>query len=192
MSLIVALCHANKGVLQQKLGLLNTLVQKHGADKTAQLYQKTCPIVHATIGQHFRHSLDHVQRATEACMQPETSIHYDLRQRNTPDEHDFGKAVDRINSLLNQLEEIEDIKPKEDAPVKACFMLSGDDSTEYFMQSTTARELGFAAHHAIHHLAMVKVIATCSAVGELAESDLPHGFGRAPSTLYFENKAGTT
>jgi hypothetical protein len=41
--------------------------------------------------------------------------------------------------------------------------------------------IGFAAHHAIHHMAMIRLIATNHA--GLEDSDLPADFGRAPSTV---------
>jgi len=80
-------------------------------------------------------------------------------------------------------------------PVKAHFVLSSstdennndvddDDETAKMMglTSTIGRELGFAAHHSIHHMALIKIIATQSA-GLSADHDLPADFGRAPSTV---------
>jgi hypothetical protein len=43
--------------------------------------------------------------------------------------------------------------------------------------------LGFAAHHAIHHMAMVKIIAI-QTLG-VKEIDLPADFGMAPSTVNY-------
>ena len=59
-------------------------------------------------------------------------------------------------------------------------MLSGD-AEEFQLPSTIERELGFVAHHAIHHMALVKIIAIHT-VG-LSPTELPPDFGRAPSTL---------
>jgi predicted Fe-Mo cluster-binding NifX family protein len=44
--------------------------------------------------------------------------------------------------------------------------------------------MGFAAHHAIHHMAMVKIIAT-QTVG-LSKEELSPDFGRAPSTIVYD------
>ena len=66
-------------------------------------------------------------------------------------------------------------------------MLSGDSPDEYALTSTVSRELGFAAHHAIHHMAMVRIMATCEHVGQLTDQDLPPDFGRAPSTVNFDH-----
>jgi hypothetical protein len=49
------------------------------------------------------------------------------------------------------------------------------------------RELGFAVHHAIHHLAMVKIIAQNTL--QLSTKDLPIDFGKAPSTVVFESSS---
>ena len=54
------LCRANLGILSQKLGLLEAMSAKHGTDKAKELFQAPCPLVKASVGQHFRHSLDHV------------------------------------------------------------------------------------------------------------------------------------
>jgi hypothetical protein len=63
-------------------------------------------------------------------------------------------------------------------------MLSGDPM-EFQLPSTVERELGFAAHHAIHHLAIVKVITQETL--QLPQELLPKDFGKAPSTINFES-----
>jgi hypothetical protein len=119
-------------------------------------------------------------------------LHYDLRERGCTSEHDMDAAAERILDTIHRLEVVSimsdntaHIVPKQELPVQAYFMLSGDDDTEYALTSSIGRELGFAAHHAIHHMAMVKIIATHTA--GLDERDLPAGFGKAPSTQNFEN-----
>lgn len=185
MSLLTALCRANQGILRQQRVLIQILTAKHGLDKMCDLYQTPCPIVKATMGQHIRHSMDHIERAVTAL--PE--IHYDLRQRDTVDEHDWFLAdarIIRVGALLEELSKSNaHIAPNQ--PVGACFMLSGDSSAEFCLPSTIARELGFAAHHAIHHMAMVKIIATNPEVGGLTDADLPADFGRAPSTVNYDH-----
>jgi len=126
-------------------------------------------------------------------------IHYDLRNRGGSDETNMEVARNKISNVSNILQDIKeqcDILETEKQentidftevlqgknPVEACFFLSGDaNSPEVVLHSTIARELGFAAHHAIHHLVLVKIIALNSA--GLQESDLPRGFGMAPSTI---------
>jgi hypothetical protein len=76
--------------------------------------------------------------------------------------------------------------PVIDHHVEACFMLSGDDVREYALPSTAARELGFAVHHAIHHMAMIKIIVVHTL--HIPEAELPVGFGRAPSTQNYDRQ----
>jgi len=201
------LCRANLGVLSQKLGLLDAISVKHGSDKAKELFQTTCPVVQASIGQHFRHSLDHMELAALIAERPNdptrSQLHYDLRQRGCPSENDIDAATERILKLIHTLEVVSLIHGKEETtvanaiaggvqqiPVQAHFMLSGDSKMEYALASSIGRELGFAAHHAIHHMAMVKLI-PIQTIG-LWEEDLPTGFGRAPSTLVFDAESSSS
>lgn len=208
MTLLASLTRSNLGILRQKLGLVDALVTKHGAEQAKAVFQTSCPIVQgklcspthrsvlqilsltnpitlqATIGQHVRHSMDHLERA--AFSGTDTEIHYDLRVRGGSDEHDMDAAVDRIRKVQAQLEQLAATQSADGSDpttrvVNACFMLSGDSEKEFKLKSTFARELGFAAHHALHHLAMVRVIALQT--GGLLSTDLPSDFGRAPSTV---------
>ena len=103
--LLTALCRASQGILQQKLGLMQALCQKHGLTTAQELYRTTCPIVHATIGQHFRHSLDHMEAAT---FLDHAEIHYDLRTRGGVDETEWEAATARIQ----QVSQLLDIQPR--------------------------------------------------------------------------------
>jgi hypothetical protein len=212
MKLVKSLCRLNQRVLQQKIGLMEVLTSRHGIDQALCLFRTTCPIIKATIGQHVRHSVDHIARAAAAALAADVTatkttrgpqmIHYDTRERNTPDEHDWTAARVRIERVAKMLEDVAMLSATTatatdnmDAvsnriEVQACFMLSGDENgTEYALPSSIVRELGFAAHHAIHHMAMIKIAATCSHVGQLNDADLPVDIGRAPSTAHFDNTA---
>ena len=179
---------ANSGLLRQKLGLIDALVTRFGAQSAKEIYQTMCPIVGASMGQHIRHSMDHIERAVYATSHPDdTTIRYDVRQRGSVDEHDMEAAAERIQRVSQMLQDVsvsQSYIPVIDHRVNALFMLSGDDDTEMPLPSTAARELGFACHHGIHHMAMVKIIAIQTA--KLPESDLPPSFGKAPSTLNYE------
>jgi hypothetical protein len=193
-SLLAKLCRANHGILNQKIDLIRMLEVKHGVEKLFHLYQMPCPMLQASMGQHLRHSMDHIERAALAASvrtasgndkidYSESSIHYDQRERGTNDEQDFLLAIARIDRVRAMLEQISNSPLDPNQPVLACFMLSGDSQSESRLPSTIGRELGFAAHHAIHHLAMVKIIATNPKIGGLESRDLPPEFGRAPSTI---------
>jgi len=194
--------------LRQKLDLFDAMTAKHGMERTRELYREVCPIVGATIGQHVRHSNDHVERAVDAAaaasLERSSSlalreIHYDVRERGGADETDIDAATERIRAVDSRLEELlkADLSfPVEYQDVQACFMLSGSDGTEYRLPSTVGRELGFAAHHAIHHMAMIRVMVTQNPDVGLSNDDggggggLPRDFGRAPSTVHYEQHSG--
>ena len=217
-TLLRSLCRSNRALLRQKVALLDALTARHGPDGLAaatEVFTKPCPIVGASIGQHLRHSMDHMELAAlvaearlnsaydaPADAEEPAQIHYDLRVRGGTLETDMAESRKRIVAVENVLEGIHDAV---DAglngvashivhfPVHASFYLSADDaeddregeSSESALPSTVGRELGFAAHHAIHHLAMVRVVALHSA--GLEEEDLPPDFGRAPSTVRYAN-----
>lgn len=183
--LLKSLCRANQGILLQKLDLMAVLISHYDPERAHHLYRTTCPVVKATMGQHMRHSLDHVERALNFC---DHEIHYDLRERDTPEEKDWSQMEARIHMIQRQLEFVSGTIEAEtvlNQQVNACFMLAGDSDKEFCIPSMAGRELAFAAHHAIHHLALIRIIAT-GEVGGLQDSDLPRDFGRAPSTVNFE------
>ncbi len=66
-------------------------------------------------------------------------------------------------------------------PVRVRVMVGADGSTAE-LRSTLARELAFAAHHAVHHHAMVRAIAA-----EFGR-EMPEDLGKAPSTLHHERR----
>jgi uncharacterized coiled-coil protein SlyX len=192
MSQLASVCRANKGIIHQKLDLMNRFVMKYGLVKAKHIFQQPCPIVHASLGQHYRHSLDHIERAAASYIRLDEKIHYDWRERGGKDETDWDEAARRIISILVLLDDCESSRVEPTSKVQACFMLSGDTKAESVLESTLVRELGFSVHHAIHHMAMCRIIATCKDVGGLTEEELPKNLGRAPSTVNYDRDVSTT
>jgi hypothetical protein len=196
-SLIPMLCCFNQDIIKQKIDLLRLLVDKYGKESTFTIYQRRCPVVYASIGQHFRHSLDHIERASDAAAESintSTSraiIEYDVRDRGCLDETDWNIALDRMQHVTNILEAIKQKHTPTlmDKAVCTRFMLSGNTTDQYPLSSTVGRELGFAGHHAIHHMAMVRIIVSNehSKSQLLSKHELPEDFGKAPSTSNFES-----
>eukprot|EP00814_Leptocylindrus_danicus_P009205 CAMPEP_0116024084 /NCGR_PEP_ID=MMETSP0321-20121206/12077_1 /TAXON_ID=163516 /ORGANISM="Leptocylindrus danicus var. danicus, Strain B650" /LENGTH=219 /DNA_ID=CAMNT_0003495689 /DNA_START=136 /DNA_END=795 /DNA_ORIENTATION=+ len=203
-STIQSLCRANMAILHQKLMLLTELESTFN-DAAKHAFRSRCPMVGASIGQHFRHSLDHMElpALVLASGQDCVDLHYDLRVRGGTTETDVVEARRRIENLTTIFREVQESSPSpsssssfstsssakvveeenEIGTVTAHFMLSAD-GVEVPLPSNIERELGFAAHHAIHHMALVRLIATVH-IGLPAES-LPEDFGRAPSTVNFD------
>ena len=82
---------AADAVLAQKELLLASL--------SALEYVTPCALAGASIGQHMRHSLDHLAKATDAAPRPGDAapalIDYDRRERATAIERDLGARVRR-------------------------------------------------------------------------------------------------
>jgi hypothetical protein len=189
------LSRLNVSILSQKLDLIARLIATHGDLKAMEFYKSPCPMMGASIGQHVRHSMDHMELAaliaTNRIHETNTPIelHYDLRVRGGTAEHDMAQAEQRIlqvKEVFTELSERSISNEEQNLSVKAAFMLS-HDGIEYGLMSTIHRELGFCAHHAIHHMAMIRLIA----IHHAGLSNLPSDFGRAPSTLNFDGMLRT-
>jgi hypothetical protein len=139
---------------------------------------------------HFL-SQDHVELAalisstlSDKSSQPR-ELHYDLRVRGGTLERDLIESRKRIVGVIDIFQSIDpDATALISTPVTPYFNLSADSDAEMGVPSTIGRELGFVAHHAIHHMAMVKIIAVKTL--SIKECELPNGFGRAPSTIIFD------
>jgi hypothetical protein len=189
-----SLIKSNIAILSQKIALLDLLVTKHGAIEASNAFQKKCPIVGASIGQHYRHSMDHVElialvaSSARDASTPQGELHYDLRVRGGTLEKDLAASRKRLSDVAEVFKSLKIGDAKNNLitsqRVTAYFNLSADDDAEIALPSTVERELGFVVHHAIHHLAMVKII--CLQTVGISGDELPEGFGRAPSTMLFD------
>ncbi|MBC7773529.1 MAG: hypothetical protein H7210_13620 [Pyrinomonadaceae bacterium] len=130
-----------------------------------------------TIGKHFRHCLDHFAAALVPANDMTAMIDYDRRERNVPMETCRTTAAGALRTVIEQLRVVDAARGS--LSVRVRVMLTGDGQ-EIELTSTLARELAFAAHHAVHHHAMIKAIAE-----EFGEA-VPGEFGKAPSTIHFE------
>ncbi|CAI5742221.1 unnamed protein product [Hyaloperonospora brassicae] len=154
----------------------------HGLDDAVYTFHS--PLLNGSVGQHTRHSLDHLRMPLELLTaQPEGGsegnvVHYDVRDRHTRVEKDRHAAIEQIGQLEKTLRGVP--LGSFTQPVQAAFMLSAD-GREFAFESTFARELAFAVHHCIHHNAMSKVLLR----HHFPRQCVPEGFGMAPSTASF-------
>ena len=204
-NILQPLIRSNIALLSQKIGLLDVLVSKNNLPVATKQFAKVCPYVNASIGQHYRHSLDHIELAALVAQQRhslvidrvddvESELHYDLRVRGGTLESDLQLCRERIVNIVNVFESLqtstaanpnnEDTTQLTNEPIKAYFNLSSTSNEELPLPTTIGRELGFVVHHSIHHMAMCKVIALHTL--KFTEDELPVGFGKAPSTLLFD------
>jgi len=141
----------------------------------------TCRIplaFNASIGGHYRHCLDHftsVLRALDADI-----VDYDHRARDARIESqpDFALALTR--EMLGQLKRLP--LSALETPVRARCEVSYAHGESPVTGSTFGREMVYAIAHAIHHYALISVMA------RLMEAKLPEHFGIAPSTVAHQAK----
>lgn len=165
---------AAEALLEQARGLIEVL------DDSAYTYCSPV-MMRGTIGKHVRHCLDHFSAALGAVEDGAGGggepIDYDRRERNVPMETDRAEALRTIAGLREILGRVDAGASGRDVEVRVMLSAAGEEAT---LRSSLGRELAFAAHHAQHHHAMMKVIAD-----ELGVAT-PEGFGKAPSTLNYE------
>ncbi|GAA5886818.1 hypothetical protein JCM5296_006411 [Sporobolomyces johnsonii] len=166
--------------LSQVIDLLRTTVT------TDEQLQHTSKLSSgSTIGKHLRHLHDHYRllldslssaAAAPAASSSELRVNYDVRQRNGSAESSHAAALESFVTLRARIESETDqgraVEPERPVRLEAVTPVVVEVGT------TWARELWFASFHAVHHFALVRVIA----VGELG-LDVPPDFGVAPSTL---------
>jgi len=132
----------------------------------------------STIGKQLRHAHAHFLLLLEAITPDRTQewvVNYDVRQRNTPMETNIQSAKDAMVSLIEKLNGLKDMHLRSEDPL----IVNAVTPDRQVLQSSLGRELWFAAHHAIHHWAMVRVVAAEQSIGA------DESFGVAPSTLIY-------
>ena len=139
--------------------------------------QKMPTVFNASIGGHFRHCLDHFQLLHDSCRNG--VVNYDDRQRGTSVEFNRMAAFVQTQALRQALQEMEQL----DQPLLILAKSTYAGDTAEKAMSTLGRELIYAVSHAIHHFALIKVMAN------LQGASLPASFGIAPSTLQYRDCA---
>jgi len=157
---------AAQDVLMQGLGLLFEL-----GDRTYSLVAGT-PF-NASVGQHYRHVLEHFQSLIRGLRAAE--INYDARERNQRLQSDVTYASIATCDVLRALKQYTDHTLARDCKVINSVGYSASQPT--CLESNVSRELAYCIGHAIHHLAIVRLI--CHEI----DITVPAEFGVAPATL---------
>jgi len=143
-------------------------------DCSPETYTQAHPTMFgASIGQHYRHVLDHFLCLAGGMVTAE--IAYDDRQRSSALETDLEHAMTVTRMLLSFFQTTSDHELRH-----ACMVTSALDYSEHksiTVQSTFERELAYCISHAVHHFAIVRLM--CAAM----RVEVPADFGIAPSTL---------
>lgn len=141
---------------------------------SAESYTRRVPVVfNACIGGHYRHCLDHftsLLRGLDA-----DTVDYDHRERDPRVESQPACALVLTGELRNQLEQLP--LGMLDVPIRARCEVSYSHGDSPLVASSLGREMVYAIAHAIHHYALISVMA------RLMDIRLPEHFGVAPSTV---------
>jgi uncharacterized damage-inducible protein DinB len=164
---------SNRRVLQAAIAILRQGEEMLTA-LTGDVYTRRIPAVfQGSIGGHYRHCLDHFSSLLRGVS--EGWVDYDNRERDQK----LETLPEMANSLTRNLRKaIEGLRPEQlEAPVIARCEVSYEKGDSPPTTSTLGRELVYVIAHAIHHYALISVMA------RLMDAKLPEHFGVAPSTV---------
>ena len=134
----------------------------------------------ASIGEHLRHCVEHFSLLLDGLHTG--IIDYDARRRNVDLETCTTLFIVTIRNVALQLKCLDEFAMTKPIHVR---MLFAPNSEPVDVASTLGRELGFLSSHAIHHLAIVKMLA--SSVG----ASLPEEYGVGHATMSHRSTLAT-
>ena len=169
-----AILEAAIAILDQGQALLDGLIEPD--------YTHHIPIAfNASIGGHYRHCLDHFQSFLRGVDQ--NLLDYDARDRDPDIETNLDKARHHTATLRSAFQNLRSGILNRPIHVRSQVQYSHDAVPE--TGSTLGRELVYVIAHAIHHYALISVMA------QLLAAPLPPHFGVAPSTLRHQSRTPT-
>ncbi|MEM8635691.1 MAG: DinB family protein [Pseudomonadota bacterium] len=167
----VATCNtlvaANVATLEQLAGTLAEVSDRFYAD---QPDEKT-----SSMGMHVRHIIEFYLAFLIPCEEgsdhPKGVLCYDARERDLRYETDRSLAINEIAAIVARLKAL----PRQDTTLHVAAIVD-PEAPPIAMQTTRDRELFHVLDHAIHHMALIKL------VGEKQGLSLALDFGLANST----------
>lgn len=127
----------------------------------------------ASIGEHFRHNLEHYGCFLDGLRVRE--IDYDARRRELQYSSDPHVAAEGFAAVREAVAELD--TSEGDFAVRVQMDAGSNDAGDCWSQSSVRRELQFLLSHTVHHYAIIATL--CRIGGYEPGSD----FGVAPSTL---------
>jgi len=172
---------SNSAVLKGNLEAINQCVILIEKVSVEQYVWADHPSFSSSMGAHFRHILDIYSAITRALNKAhqggEVLIDYDSRRRGALCESQPGIAKEEFLALRDWINSCSEEQLSLSVTVKTEVTLNETESL--VLSSTLIRELVFASSHAVHHLAIVSILA------RLQNIPLEDGFGVAPATATF-------
>lgn len=161
-------------VLEQGERLLQGLSDRQYAGKIPEADN-------ASIGAHYRHSLEHFKLMFEAIQQPE--VDYDRRARDGSLESERLLALSLTRDFRHATRFLSPAQL--DRAIEARCQLSYNDAASSSAASTFGREVMYAVSHAMHHYALIALICRSRKI------PVPQNFGMAPSTLQYQRRSAS-
>ncbi len=147
----------------------------------AQYRDPVADLCNASIGSHYRHSLDHFKILLEAVN--DGLIDYDRRDRDPRLESERLRALQVTRDFRHAARFLSATLLDKRVETRSKVSYAGAGASAAV--SSFGREVMFAVSHAIHHHALIAMI--CG----LRKIPLPQNFGMAPSTIEYL-KSSTT
>jgi hypothetical protein len=162
-----SLIEENIQLLRQGIELL------HSLDERAYPQVKH-PFSEHGIGSHFRHCVDFYRAFLQGV---QTGwINYDDRERDSRIGQNHCLAIEKLETIIRQLEELSGIDNQMVVSVRLEDARDGADSRSWSC-SSVMRELQSLVSHTVHHYALIGLMM------QLNGFAIPPEFGVAPSTL---------
>lgn len=164
------LLSASLHVLKQ----LKQLAQSLGVEQ----YSQPLPLLSGnTIGKHYRHIIEFYQ----CLLTGNEYVNYDKRERNAELEINNQLAAQTLQNIMDALQKITVIDAE--LTYEADFDSGGGQNIK--VKSSMGRELAYNIEHAVHHMAIIKIV-----VGQyFSNLMLEENFGVAASTLRYQQQA---
>jgi hypothetical protein len=169
-----AITKAAEEVLQQGLKLLAQVNEGTYSTVVASPYR-------ASLGQHYRHVLDHFSCLVAGVETLE--IDYDRRARDPRLETSVDAARAATEKLIRDLRAYDDETMERPCGVR--YSVGYEEAEPVRLPSVMAREVAFCVGHAVHHYAIIRLL--CVELG----AELHPEFGIAPSTLKYRSSLVT-
>ncbi|MFL0809707.1 MAG: DinB family protein [Agarilytica sp.] len=164
----------NIEAIDQGVSLLRSL-------NDAQYTFTDSPYIQSSIGQHFRHIIDMFLAVCRPAMAD--TVNYDKRRRGDVIERSRAVAIEELQLVKDNLSEyLRDLKSagrQLETPITLVTEVTIEDTHSASLPSTKIRELVFTSSHAVHHYALISIIAKIQGV------KLDKRVGVAPATATF-------
>lgn len=171
LSVLRPAIQGNIEALKQGLALLSSLSDDHYCHIAR-------PLVNSSIGEHFRHVADMFAALISGLS--DGAIDYDARRRGCGLESDRSLAIAEFHTIVAWMENLEAAYADEHGPDYADILVHTEvclsKTQPLTLASNLVRELVFVSSHAVHHYALIGVIAKLQGV------KMDEYFGVAPAT----------